>query len=116
MLLTTEAEYVMETPASKEGIWLKTFIKEIIGSDISPLTIKADNQGTISLAKDNRFHAQTKHVDLQYHFVCEVVKDGKVRMQYIPTSKNVSNIFTKALPRPKFTKFVGMLGLAMMKK
>jgi hypothetical protein len=38
-----EAEYVAKTHASKEGVWLKTFVKEIAGYDIGAPTIKADN-------------------------------------------------------------------------
>ena len=76
----------------------------------------ADNQGAISLVKDNKFHAHTKHIDLRYHFVREAVKDEKIKMKYIPTSKNVANIFTKVLPKLKFMEFVEKLGLAMMKE
>jgi hypothetical protein len=115
-LSSTEAEYVAETHASKEGIWLKMFIKELTGLEIEPLTIKADNQGAIALAKDNKFHARTKHIDLHYHFVREAVEAGKIEMVYIPTSENVADIFTKALPKPKFEDFVAKLGLAMMKE
>jgi hypothetical protein len=75
-----------------------------------------DNQGAIALAKDNKFHSRTKHIDLRYHVICEAFEDGKVEMNYIPTAENVSDIFTKALAKPKFTQFVGMLGLAMMKE
>jgi hypothetical protein len=116
MLSSTEAEYVAETHASKEGIWLKTFVKELTGLKIEPLTIKADNQGAIALAKDNKFHARTKHIDLHYHFVRKAVEAGKIEMVYTPTSKNVADIFTKALPKPKFEDFVAKLGLAMMKE
>ena len=83
---------------------------------MGPLIVMADNQGVISLARDNKFHARTKHIDLQYHFVHEVVKDGKIVMKYIPTSDNITDIFTKALPKPKFTEFIQKLGLAMMKE
>jgi hypothetical protein len=116
MLSSTEAEYVTETHASKEGVWLKTFVKEIAGYNIGALTIKVDNQGAIALAKDNKFHMRTKHINLRYHFVCKAVEDGKIKMVYIPTSENISDIFTKALPKPKFTEFIGKLGLAMMKE
>jgi hypothetical protein len=78
--------------------------------------VMADNQGTISLAKDNKFHACTKHIDLQYHFVREAVEGGRIKIKYIPTSENVVDILTKALWKPKFTQFVGMLNLAMMKE
>ena len=79
-------------------------------------TISCDNQGAIALAKDNKFHARTKHIDLQYHFICEAVEDGKILVKYILTDENVSDIFTKPLARPKFAKFVEMLGLRKLDK
>ena len=60
-----------------------------------------DNQGAIALVKD-KFHARTKHIDLQYHFICEAVNEGKIAMKYIPMTDNVANIFTKPLGKPKF--------------
>ena len=68
------------------------------------------------MAKDNKFHAHTKHIDLRYHFVREAVEDEKIKMKYIPMAENIADIFTKALPKPRFVEFVGKLGLAMMKK
>jgi hypothetical protein len=70
-----------------------------------------DNQGAIALAKDNKFHARTKHIDLRYHFIREAVDDGKITMKYVPTADNVADIFTKALGKPKFKQFVGLLGM-----
>jgi hypothetical protein len=46
-LSSTEAEYIAETHAAKEAI------------------IMGDNQGALALAKDNKFHARTKHIDLR---------------------------------------------------
>jgi hypothetical protein len=109
-LSSTEAEYVAQTHAAKKGIWLRSFVKEIRGEQ-GALTISCDNQGAIALAKDNKFHARTKHIDLRYHFIREAVEDGKIEVKYVPTDDNVSDIFTKPLPRPKFAKFVEMLGL-----
>ena len=62
-LLSTEAEYVTQTHAAKEGIWLRSLMKEIRGEE-KPLTISCNNQGAIALAKDNKFHARMKHIDL----------------------------------------------------
>ena len=110
LLSSTEAEYIAQTHAAKEGIWLRSFIKEIQGEE-KPLTISCDNQGAITLVKDNKFHARMKHIDLQYHFICEAVEDGKIEVKYVPTDDNMSDIFTKPLPRPKFAKFMESLGL-----
>ena len=56
-LSSTEAEYIAKTHAAKEAIWLQTFVNEVVGTDKEPLTIMADNQGAIALAKDNKFHS-----------------------------------------------------------
>jgi hypothetical protein len=115
-LSSTEAEYVAETHAAKEGIWLRSFIKEIMGIERDPLTLKADNQGAIALAKDNKFHARTKHIDLRYHFIREAVDDGKIKMEYIPTTENVADIFTKSLARSRHEELVAKLGLGRRKE
>ena len=71
----------------------------------STLTMLCDNQGAIALSKDNKFHSRTKHIDLRYHFIREAVNEGKINVQYIPTAENIADIFTRALPRPKFEFF-----------
>ena len=73
-LSNTKAEYIAEMHAAKEGIWPKSFVREIIGGEAGALMVMADNQEAISLAKDNKFHARTKHIDQRYHFVREVEK------------------------------------------
>ena len=109
-LSSTEVEYIAKTHAAKEETWLETLVKEMNSKAIGPLTIMGNNQSAIALAKDDKFYARTKHINLQYHFIREVVEEGKVKMEYILTKDNVTNIFTKALPKPEFKQFVGMLG------
>ena len=82
-----------------------------MGIKRNPLTLKADNQGAIALAKDNKFHTRTKHIDLQYHFIREAVDDGKIKMDYIPTIENVADIFMKPLARSRHEELVAKLGL-----
>ena len=113
-LSSMEAEYIAQTHAAKEAVWIRNFVTEVQGSTHGPLTMLYDNQGAISLSKDNKFHSRTKHIDLHYHFIREAVDEGKIKVQYIPTAKNISDIFTKALPRPKFKVFVEKLGLALV--
>jgi hypothetical protein len=110
-LSSTEAEYVAQTHAAKELIWLRTIIGELNSPFENPTTLHCDNQGAIALAKDNKFHARTKHIDIRYHFIREAVEDGSINMQYIPTNENIADIFTKPLAKAKFERFVQMLGL-----
>jgi hypothetical protein len=80
-----------------------------------PLNINCDNQGAIALAKDNKFHACTKHIDIRYHFTCEAVEDSKISVTYIPAANNTADIFTKPLAKPKFCHFIELLGLQLIK-
>jgi len=110
-LSSTEAEYVAQTHAVKELLWLRTIIGELSSPFENPTTLHCDNQGAIVFVKDNKFHARTKHIDIRYHFIREAVEDNKVEIQYIPTNDNVADIFTKPLGKAKFDCFVGILGL-----
>ena len=110
-LSSTESEYIAQTHTAKEVIWIRSFIDEIQGRQSGAIEMLCDNQGAIALAKDNKFHARTKHIDLRHHFIREAVEEDKITMTYILTGENVVDIFTKALARPKFEGFVKKLGL-----
>jgi hypothetical protein len=76
----------------KEAMWLRKSVNEDRGGQKQPLTVIGNNQGAIVLAKDNKFHSRTRHIDLEYHFICEAMEDGKIKMEYIPTLENVADI------------------------
>ena len=110
-LSSTEAEYIVQTHAAKEVLWLHSFLWELRSAPDDPLILNCDNQGAIALAKDNKFHVRTKHIDVRYHFIYEAVEDRKVAVQYIPTGDNVSDIFTKPLAKAKFRELTELLRL-----
>jgi phosphopantetheinyl transferase (holo-ACP synthase) len=110
-LSTVEAEYIAQAHAVKEALWLCLFVSKIPNELAQAIMINSDNQGAIALSKDNKFHSQTKHINIQYHFICEAVEDVKVSVVYIPTDENPADIFTKPLAKGKFQKFVELLGL-----
>ena len=112
-LLSMEAEYISQTHAAKEAVWLRNFIVELQGKPQGLLTMLCDSQGAITLSKDNKFHSRMKHINLRYHFIREAVDEGKINVEYIPTAENV---FMKALGRPKFEVFIEMLGLGGIKE
>ena len=113
-LSSTEAEYIAQTHAAKEALYLRSFIGEIREKFSTPLTINCDNQGAIALSKDNKFHARTKHIDIRYHFIREAVEDAKINVKYVPTEENPADIFTKPLAKVKFQRFVRLLGLRLI--
>jgi hypothetical protein len=114
-LSSTEAEYIAQTHAAKEALWLRTFWAEMQNAEPTTMKLNCDNQGAIALSKDNKFHARTKHIDIRYHFIREAVEDSKLAVAYIPTEDNPADIFTKALPKAKFKQFVELLGLRVIR-
>ena len=71
-LSTTEAEYVGLTHATKEAIWLRSLVFELFPNakaEPDPVLLYSDNQSAIALAKDDRYHAHTKHIDIRFHFI-----------------------------------------------
>jgi hypothetical protein len=67
-----------------------------------PPIIWCDNLSAISLASNPVFHARTKHVEIDYHFVRECVIRGDLKFQYIPIEDQLADLLTKALPSPRF--------------
>ena len=110
-LLTTESEYVATMHAAKEGLWLQLLITQLFGPLSSLTTLFSDNQSAIALTKDHQYHAQTKHINVCFHFIQWIIEDGKLCLIYCPTTDMVADTFTKALPLPKVKHFMSELGL-----
>ena len=110
-LLSTESEYIMLVQTTKEGLWMCTFLSEIQDVPREMMELSLDNQGVITLSKDNKLHQCMKHINICYHFIHEAVEDGQIRMNYVPTDQNPADIFTKPLSKMKFHGFVTGLGL-----
>jgi hypothetical protein len=60
------------------------------------------------------YHARTKHIDVQYHFVRECIEMGKVKLVYCPTEEMVADTLTKPLARDRHWNLVGKMGLEKM--
>ncbi|KAJ3543106.1 hypothetical protein NMY22_g3260 [Coprinellus aureogranulatus] len=98
-LSTTEAEYISATHVAKQVIWLRSLLTELGLPLPKTSTIFSDNQSSISIAHHPEFHARTKHIDIAYHFLRDLVDSGVLNLVYIRTEENLADLFTKGLPR-----------------
>lgn len=108
-LSTTEAEYVSAASAVKEIIWLKKLLTEYGNKENYVLYI--DNMSAIKLIKNPEFHQRSKHIDVKYHFVRDLYKNGEINVKYIRTEEQIADVFTKALAKPRFLELRSKLGL-----
>ncbi|KAG8498213.1 hypothetical protein CXB51_006868 [Gossypium anomalum] len=109
-LSTTEAEYMAITEAYKEVIWLKGLFSEL-NEDLQISTIFCDSQSAIFLIKDQIFHERTKHINVWYHFVRDIIARGDIVVNKISTHENPADMMTKSLPITKFEHCSNLVGV-----
>ena len=68
----------------------------------TPTKLYGDNNGAIAIAQNPQYPKRTKHFDTRNHYIRQNVKEKEIEIEYYPTSKMTADIFTKALPKPKF--------------
>ena len=99
---STEAEYKAVANATAEIIWIQSLLQELgIPQSQSPI-LWCDNIGATYLSANPVFHARTKHIEVDYHFVRERVSQKKLHIKFISSKDQLADIFTKPLPLPQF--------------
>jgi hypothetical protein len=112
-LSTTKVEYIETTHASKEAVWLQILCSSI-GLVQQVVRIDFDSDSAIFLAKNLTYHSKTKHIDVQYHFVRDMVEEKKVLLMKVETLKNVADSLTKSVRTEKFYWCRGSMGIASL--
>jgi hypothetical protein len=67
--------------------------------------------GAIHLTNKSIFHGRTKHVEIHYHWIREVVKAGKIKVKHCPTHLMIADLLTKPLGSSQFAQLRKLLGL-----
>jgi hypothetical protein len=112
-LSTSEVEYMASTHASKESIWLQILCSGI-GLLQQVVRIDFDSQSAIFLAKNPTYHSKTKHIDIQYHFVRDMVEEKKVLLMKVDTLNNVLYSLTKSVSTEKLSWCRGSMRIASL--
>ena len=100
------------TECVKEAVWLSELMHECFALSIAPVQIMADNQGSIALSKDPKYHGRTKHIRIRFHYIRECIINNAAKLSFIPTKEMLADIFTKPLGKDLFNKFKGQLGMS----
>ena len=110
-LSTTKAEFVAATEACKELLFLKRFLKEL-GYSQERYVILCDSQSAIHIAKHPNFHSKSKHIDVKYHWIRDVLDEKLIELEKVHTDDNGDDMMTQILPRCKFEVCCSLAGMA----
>ena len=96
---STEAEYIGLSHATQEVIWLRSLLKNIGFAQKNPAIIFEDNQGSISLVKNPKYHSRTKRIDVKYHYIRNAIENKVIQLDEM-----IADVLTKGVPRLQFEK------------
>ena len=92
---SVESEYCALASTTSEIIWIQCVLQELCLSPSSPPLLWCDNKSAAHLVANPVFHARTKHIEMDLHFIRDHVLRKQLIIQYIPSFEQVANIFTK---------------------
>ena len=99
---SAESEYRGLAIATAELVWTQSLLTELcIPIDQVP-TLYFDNVSAFYMAKNPVFHARTKHIEIDLHFIRDQVTQGKVQLQFVPSLDQLADILTKHLTSSRF--------------
>ena len=110
-LSTAEVEYIAAANCATQAIWLRRMLRFLKHEEGSPTTLCCDSKSAIELTKHPVFHGRSKHIDIKFHFIRNLVNEKEIVVDYCKTDEQVADIFTKALKLETFVKLKKMLGM-----
>jgi hypothetical protein len=99
---STESEYRALATASAEVCWLRTLLKDLGIFLSQPPILWCDNVFALAIASNPVFHARTKHIEVDFHFIRERVLRKDLVVKFVSTNDQLADIFTKSLPTQRF--------------
>ncbi|GMF36694.1 unnamed protein product [Phytophthora fragariaefolia] len=104
-LSTMEAEYVAAAVAVKDVAWVKQLLVEIgLWTSARSVNLQVDNQSAIKSMENQMTSARSKHINVRYHYIRDVIARGDVIVFYCPTEQQLADILTKPLQRVVFER------------
>lgn len=96
------AKYRAVATTTAELMWLQKLLSELHTPIHQPPTLLCDNVGATYLCANPVFHSKMKHISMNYHFVREQVRDGKLTVSHVSTKDQIADLLTKPLATSRF--------------
>ncbi|GJV51974.1 ribonuclease H-like domain-containing protein [Tanacetum coccineum] len=108
---SAEAEYHGVANIVGESAWLRNLLRELHSPPSTATLVYYDNVSAVYMSANLVQHQRTKHVEIDIHFVRDMVTVGQVRVLHVPSSYQYADIFTKRLPSALFKEFRSSLSV-----
>ena len=110
-LSTTEAEFVAVAACSCQAIWLRKMLEILNQKQPGTTVIYCDNMSTIKLSKNPMLHGRSKHIDVRFHFLRDLCKEGIIELNFCRSDEQIADLFTEPLKQPLFEKLRRKMGM-----
>jgi hypothetical protein len=104
-LSIAEAEYILVCMEVREAVWIWKLLAGLFGKMSDPTVIHCDNQSCVKLSENPVYHDISKHVEIKFHYIQDMVLRKSILMQYLPTEEKIAYVLTKPLAKSKFEYF-----------
>nr|GEZ22757.1 hypothetical protein [Tanacetum cinerariifolium] len=113
VISTIEAEYISISGCCAQILWMRSHLTDY-GFAFNKIPMYCNNRSAIALCCNNVQHSRSKHIDIHHHFILEQAEKGLVELYFVMTDYQLTNIFTKDLPRERFEFLLLYLGMKSM--
>jgi hypothetical protein len=73
-------------------VWLRKILSDLFSAELEPTVIHCDNQSCIKLSENPVFHDRSKHIEMIYHYVRDMVQKNILNIQYVSTAEQTVDI------------------------
>ncbi|GJV22475.1 ribonuclease H-like domain-containing protein [Tanacetum coccineum] len=108
---SVEAEYRGVANVVAKTAWLRNLLRELHTPLLSATLVYCDNVSAIYMTANPVQHQRTIHIEIDIHFVRDMVARGQVRVLHVPSHYQYADIFTKGLPSALFEEFRSSLSV-----
>ena len=110
-LSTIEVEYVATATCCTQVLWMIQALADLEIKYAEPISLHFDNTSAISISKNPVLHSKTKHIPIKYHSLRDQVANRVIQLQFIPSTEQIVDIFTKPLTKDQFEYLCQKLGV-----
>ncbi|GJY86941.1 ribonuclease H-like domain-containing protein [Tanacetum coccineum] len=96
---------------NEETAWIRNLLRELHSPLSTATLVYCDNGSDVYMSVNHVQHQRTKHIEIDIHFVRDMVTAGHVRVLHVPSRFQYADIFTKGLPTALFEDFRSSLSV-----